>query len=486
MKSPRTFYASLRLLVLLNVLIKPVWVFAIDRQVQNQVGAAEYGVYFSLLNLSIVASFLTDLGFTSFFNRQVAANDENARLNTGNFFWLKILFALIYASVVFIAAKISGVERWDIIVYVVLIQIAASVFLFLRGIITAKQWFYTDAWLSVMDKSLMLLCCGTLLFFPFLFGRISIDIFLALQLISMLLAVTAAFIFLIRKGISFSLKTHYLPGREIFIQALPFGLVVLLMSAHARLDAFLLERIHTNGAVEAGVYAMSYRLLDAANMLGYLVASFMLPYIAKNFAEKKELTSIVLGYRHFLLFFSIGVSCIAVFLAPWIQELLYHDKTTNAITVLQWCLPVLVSYSLIQVYGTVLTATGHIWSFCFICLGSIVINLIINLLLIPAMGAKGCCIAAIISQGFAAIATMLIVKQRVGINIAIRSLLMYTFTAVVLSVFLYLGNQWSVNQWLLIALTAVITFLIMYLSKLFNPASLFKWWRNTSLNKHHA
>ena len=49
MKGPSGFYSSLGLLVLLNAIIKPLWIFAIDRQVQNVVGTENYGVYFSLL-----------------------------------------------------------------------------------------------------------------------------------------------------------------------------------------------------------------------------------------------------------------------------------------------------------------------------------------------------------------------------------------------------------------------------------------------------
>ena len=42
------------------------------------------------------------------------------------------------------------------------------------------------------------------------------------------------------------------------------------------------------------------RLLDAANMCGYLVASFMLPYIARRWSSHTEINSVVLRCRHFL------------------------------------------------------------------------------------------------------------------------------------------------------------------------------------------
>ena len=70
------FYSSLGLLVVLNLIIKPIWIFAIDRKVQLEVGQEEYGSYFALLNLSIILSFMLDLGFTNYFNRQAAFLDD--------------------------------------------------------------------------------------------------------------------------------------------------------------------------------------------------------------------------------------------------------------------------------------------------------------------------------------------------------------------------------------------------------------------------
>ena len=56
MKEANRFYSSLGLLIILNVIIKPLWIFGIDRQVQNLVGTAVYGNFFSLFNFSIVFS----------------------------------------------------------------------------------------------------------------------------------------------------------------------------------------------------------------------------------------------------------------------------------------------------------------------------------------------------------------------------------------------------------------------------------------------
>src|SRR5215212_3178131 len=105
------FYSSLILLILLNTIVKPLWIFGIDRQVQNITGVAEYGTYFSLLNLSIVFNFLLDWGLANFINRELAAKKTDVQRQLGSFLLIKILFAVFYAMVVVAIAFVSGVKR---------------------------------------------------------------------------------------------------------------------------------------------------------------------------------------------------------------------------------------------------------------------------------------------------------------------------------------------------------------------------------------
>src|SRR5574338_1107463 len=181
MKETSRFYSSLGLLIVLNAIIKPLWIFGVDRLVQNSVGTTAYGTYFSLFNLSIVFSFLLDWGFTSFFNRQLASKEKDFIDHAGYFLLIKFLFLLFYVAVVFFTAWITHIQRWDILFGVIFIQAFQSLFVFFRGVITAHQWFRTDAWLSVLDKTLMIIFCGSLLYLPAAFGAMTIVRFLFVQ-----------------------------------------------------------------------------------------------------------------------------------------------------------------------------------------------------------------------------------------------------------------------------------------------------------------
>ena len=479
MKKSAGFYSSLTLMIVLNLVIKPAWVFGIDRQVQNQVGVAEYGIYFSLFNLSVVFIFLLDWGLTTFFNRQLAMQDSS-HSNLGSFLQLKLLFSLVYALVVCAAAWITGVQHWDIVFYVILIQVFYSLFMFFRAILTARQFFSTDSWLSVIDKSLMLLVAGFLLYYPPLHGLMTIERFAWLQALCLAVAMIIAGICLWKRKLLHHLRFSGFPTAQVFKQALPFALIVLLMSMHARLDAFLLERMSGNGAYEAGIYAAAYRLLDASNMVGSITALFLLPYIVQRWSNKHDINEVILTGRHWLMMFSIGISAVMVFMGDWVQMTLYHHQDQNAVGILQWCLPALIGYSLTHVYGTALTATGHIRSFCWIVFSAALLNIVLNVLLIPSFGARGCCIAALCSQLTGGMATMFVAKWKIGLDLHFRSVLVYIFTAVVLSVFLYAASQWPVRKEILLAMATAITFMIMLLTGILKPGI----WLRRETNLH--
>src|SRR5258705_10470731 len=339
MKETSRFYSALGLLIVLNAFVKPVWIFGIDLQVQNEVGVEAYGVYFSIFNLSIVLSFLNDWGLSVFYNRHLAAKDATLSGNPGSLLYLKFLFGLSYIAILFLIAFVSGIKRWEIILEVALVQILTSAFIFFRAIFTAQQWFQTDAWFSVLDKLLMIVACIPLLYFPSLFGGISVERFLLLQIGCTTLTLLLALVVLLTRKFSFSFKKLW-PGKYILKAAIPFAIIALLMSCHSRMDGFLLERM--SNATEAGKYAGAYRLLDAANMMGYLFATFLLPYIARNQKEGLSPTNLILSIRHLLLVFSITITGIVIFLAPWIQRVLYHHSDSSYVEVLQWCLPSLI------------------------------------------------------------------------------------------------------------------------------------------------
>lgn len=431
------FFKSLARLLFLNVLVKPLWIFGVDRQVQNIVGHEAYGTYFSLLNLSLVFSFLTDAGLTNMVNRQLASG---VLYNVTHLLRIKFFLAVFYSLLVLATAWLTGVVQWRILLLVIGIQVLLSFFNFFRSIITANQFFQWDAWLSVIDKVLMLA-----LFLPLLYGHffqktITLYFFLEMQLFCSAAAMSIALGALLRKRLLYSAAALQ-NGMALLKSVAPYTLIILAMGAHNRLDGFLLERLHPNGAYEAGVYAASYRLLDATNMMGFLVASFLVPFLARQCADKRLVEETVLTARYGLLLFGIFTALFLVLFAAPVQQLLYTVATPYTALVLQWCIPVLPAYMLLQVYGSVLTAMAQLKPFILLLCLAVGINVLLNAWLIPKWGAVGCCVAALVSQYTGAVSVYLFATNKNGLRHEGRQLMHLAAAMLLLGGFFYAGRS---------------------------------------------
>ena len=455
-------------LLLLNFLVKPVWIFFIDREVQNQVGHEDYGKYFSIFNLSLMLLFLADAGLTNLLNRQMAIVSNSS---VPHFFRIKVFLSFLYIIVILLAARLTGIEEWNILFYIIAIHLLNSFFLFLRSIITAQQFFVADAWFSVIDKLILILLASGFIYWPAFFGHISLSLFLQVQLASTFIALVIAFSFLLNR------KLFKSSGEKINLvstlrSTLPFIIIILLMSIHYRADAFILERIHTEGAFQAGIYAMGYRLLDAFNTIGYLAASFLVPFIARHQKEHAIVQNAVINTRHILMLSGIAISSFAFIFSPWIQEVLYHTNEPSFSKVIQNCLGVLPAYLLVHVYGSLLTATGQFRPFILVLLVSVFINLSMNFLLIPAMGALGSTIAALTSHWIAALGCFLLASRKLRVSFHLPSLFLYIVAAIVITLFFYFSKMVIINVWLILASAVALSLIVLasqagFIKKLF-------------------
>jgi O-antigen/teichoic acid export membrane protein len=391
------FLKGLTWLILLNLIVKPLWIFAIDRQVQNVVGHEEYGIYFSLLNLSIVFSFIADAGISNMINRQIASGQQ---IDINKLFWFKCTLSVVYIITLLSVAWLTGVARWEIVALVIALQVVTSFLILFRGIITANQQFTADATVSVLDKALMIIICGPLLYVLTGFD-FTVEAFLLIQVACLVVSVIFSARFIWNKKIRPAAVNW--SAKKVISLAAPFAIIILLMSALLRLDGFLLERIHINGAYEAGIYASAFRLLDAGNMAGFLVASFLVPFASRNSLDYKLIKKTVTQLKLFLIPVGIAAAILIILFSEWIINLLYTDTANYQVVILKLLITILPALYITHIYGSVLTAKALFRSFITILCFSTFLNISINVVFINKYGAVACCIAAIISQYICAI-----------------------------------------------------------------------------------
>ena len=204
----RKFVTNLILLLSLNLLIKPFWIFGIDRTVQNLVGDHDYGLFFALFNFSMLLNILLDVGITNFNNRNIAQHHFLLPKHFSNIVGLKFLLAIIYAVFSLTVAAIIGYNKiqFHLLFFLIFNQFLISFILYLRSNISGLHLFRTDSFLSVLDRSLMIIICSILLFNDYFRFYFTIEWFVYAQTLAYLLTLLITFLIVLNKYSIFCLR----------------------------------------------------------------------------------------------------------------------------------------------------------------------------------------------------------------------------------------------------------------------------------------
>jgi O-antigen/teichoic acid export membrane protein len=406
----KRFITNLALLILLNLLIKPFWFFGIEVGVQNRVGEEIYGFYFSLFNFAFILNILLDLGINNFNNRAIARDHELLRDHLAAIVPLKLLLSVIYAGVALIIGLLIGYspEQFSILWVLILNQFLASFILYMRTNISGLQYFRTDSLLSVMDRSLMILFTGLLLWGNILKQPFRIEWFVYAQTLSYSLTlITVSIIVRYRSG-PFLRRINLTRSIKILKLSYPFALLILLMSMFNRIDSVMLERFLENGKEQAGIYAQSFRIFDAASQFSFLFAMLLLPMFSRMIRLQQNVNDLLRTSLPLLLVAGITVAVSCNFYSHEIIDMLYHTPASNSPEIFGILMVGFFFVSAGYIYGPLLTANNNLRQLNILAVSTVVINISFNLILIPRYYALGAAISSLISQSFYASSQMIL------------------------------------------------------------------------------
>ena len=109
-----------------------------------------------------------------------------------------------------------------------------------------------------------------------------------------------------------------------------------------------------------------------------------------------------------MMLFAIAAStCCSLFAEP-LMQLLYHDQAALYVPVFRVIIFGIIPIGLTYIFGTLLTAGGHLRQLNVFAATSLVLNIIVNLILIPRWGATGSAWASLTAQSFMALAQVVL------------------------------------------------------------------------------
>jgi O-antigen/teichoic acid export membrane protein len=426
----KSFLFNTLFTLFVNLLIKPVWVFGIDRTVQNRLGEAEYGMYFTIINFTYLFQIVLDFGLQNYNQTEIASDTGKLRKTLPGLLFVKMLLSTLYFLLVSIIGIVMGYAWKDFFFWLLINQILMSLNIFLRSNISAHRLFVQDAFLSVIDKILMISGCSLLLMGLLPEKELSILHFVLIQTISLGITTFICILFILRLQPVFAWKPDKELLLKIFRESLPFAAAYFLMTLYYRVDTVMIEKmLGAGGAEEAGIYAQSYRIMESVNNLGYLMAGVLLPLFAYRLGSstsfKEELKH---GYGLMLTMAAPIIAGGFIYSDNIILALYPGRDSLHSASIFRILLINFFPVAMLYVAGPLLTANKNFkWMLSSMVI-AVFANIFLNYHLIPVYGAWGAAIATLITQIFMLLsycwAMMHIFKLKPGFKILTSSMVL--------------------------------------------------------------
>lgn len=467
----RDFIFNISLLIFLNLLIKPFWILGIDVEVQNQVGAESYGLYFALFNFTILFNMLLDMGITNYNSRNIAQNTQLLSKHLSHILTLKFSLGILYFIVTLIAALIVGYQGYQLklLLWMSLNQFLNALILYLRSNVSALLKFKTDSFLSVIDKVIMVILCSILLWGNTSISAFKIEWFIASQTLAYLITALLALFIVLRNSGAFRLYWNFSFFKVLLKRSFPFAILYLLMACYNRFDSVMLERLLPEGvgAYQAGIYASAFRLLDAVVMIAYLFSVILLPLFSKMLKNRENIVPIVESAFQLLFYYSTTVVVLLIFNAEAIFSFLYDHHVAESVRVFPILITCLIPISMIYIFGTLLTAYGSLRLLNITSLLGIFVNIGINFFLIPHLHARGAAIASLSTQTIVAISQIYLAFRALHIPLRKKIWLSCVFYITLLIPIAYgVAYYWDEKVWVALLIGGVLSFILAFFTQL--------------------
>ncbi|HSZ24100.1 MAG TPA: oligosaccharide flippase family protein [Cytophagaceae bacterium] len=468
----RKLFGNISFVVILNVLIKPVWLF-LENDVQNKIGHKDFGLYTALFSLGYIFASLTDIGLNQFITKKIASEPTRIKEIFSNIFALKLLMLIVYPILMSLVGWIMGYNERELYFLLVLClaQALVQLLFFFRANFQANQHFMVDSTASIMDKFILLLLVVVMLS-----QRINLDLFIYARLASLVVTVMVFYFVSIRLFDYIAPKLNPRKLKTLIQQSIPFAVITVLYSLNEKVDSIIIEYLsRTSGNIakeaHAGLYAAAYRFLDASMMYLWTILPLFFAKFAYHLHDKKEKQRLI-NFGQVVA--AVPMIFIAVFIYFYGETLFFQQKnsTTEEITTMTNVLKILFVSAALQgmfaLYSTLLTATGYEKKVSMMIVGSILINIVGNFIFIPIYGPIASAWITVVSTVFLSVSYLYYTHTKLDIEVPYSIIFRLFLVVVLFSSVFYLLTLTTLPWYLVTMLAGAFLLLFSYLAGLIN------------------
>lgn len=394
-------------------ILQKVFAFVYFTLIARWIGPADVGKYVFAVSLTTLLAIFIDLGMTPVLIRETSKFKESGSLYLGNIMSLKLILGVLayIAAQIIVVALHKDQTTLQMVSITGLVMVLDSFTLSFFGILRANQNLSYEA-ISIIFNQLVILMVGIAglwLKFPL--------VILAWALLGgSLVSFIFSLILLKRKELArmkFNLSWKLISG--LLIIALPFALAGVFTRIYSYIDQVLLSVLI--GDKELGWYSVAYKITFAFQFIPSAFAAAIYPAMSNYFQHApQKLSQLFEKSMFFLMLISLPVAAGIAVAAPELIRIIYGTRYLNSILPLQILIVAMPAIFLSFPVGSVLNSTNrqHLNT---INLGvTMVINVILNLILIPKFQYLGAAFAATVSLYYLFLGNYYFVRKAIAVD----------------------------------------------------------------------
>jgi len=213
---------------------------------------------------------------------------------------------------------------------------------------------------------------------------------------------------------SFTFQINWKVFKSLLSLGLIYATALLLINLNYKIDVILLDKIST--PFETGIYSKGASIIEYLWQIPMLLSTIV---FARSATAKKSLEfsyKVVQLLRISFLIILLG-SVVLALTAPFLIRILFGIEFLPSADVLVYLLPGVLLLTIFKVLNMDLAGRGKPWISLKAMVPALIINIILNLFLIPDFGANGAAIASTISYSFAAMIYLVVYSREVGMPV---------------------------------------------------------------------
>ncbi len=369
--------------------------FAYFALVARMIGAEGMGKYFLALSFTTIFVVFVDLGFSNVLVREAAKSRDKAQEFFSNVLAAKVGFGILsYASLVLVVNLLDYSSELKNLIYLSgVTMLLDSLHLSAYSVFRALGNLKYEA-IGVICSQLLTVTLGSI----FLLLRLPLIFLIFAFTISSFVNVCFSSFFLYVK---YEIKLVPAFNRQILIYlgkiAVPFGLASIFARVYTYIDSILLSKMA--GEVAVGWYSIPHKIVQAFLFIPGSLVAVLYPRFSELFvADKKKLAYIFERGLKYLLLIAFPIALGIGILAEDIILSLFGDQYVNSVLPLQILLIGLLFSFCSYLTGAFLNACNRQVAQTVIAAFVMIVNIFLNLLLIPRYGITGAAVAAVLSN----------------------------------------------------------------------------------------